>query len=228
MTFGEALGVLGLQPGVAWIDVRSTYRTMIRTHHPDRAGPSATGRAATITEAYAVLEATWGDHAAVVESRTSPGKDAAGAPSSAHEGSVDATAARTSAWQGGSVEVIGGDSVALDTDVESAFAVLLDAAYDIGEVSFVDSSMGLVETVVKFAGTPSCSLVVTMQGRSDHIEAFCSIESLEGTTAPPVTPVVEVFADLVRQRLGTTLDRPVQAPAEWLVDEHGRPGRTQR
>jgi hypothetical protein len=213
MTYAEALGVLGLQPGAAWAEVRAAYRGLIREHHPDRAGEDATERAAEITEAYTVLETTWDDAPA-----TTSGAGQAGATDR-----DDATPPPQAVWDGGTVEVLG-DSIALDTDPESAFSVLLDAAHDIGEVSFVDSSIGLVEAVVKFAGTPSCSLVVSLQGRHDHVEAFCTIESLEGSPPPSVHAVVEVLADLVRQRLGAELDRPIEAPAEWLVDPDGRPG----
>ena len=207
MTYAEALGVLGLTPGAAWIEVRAAYRGLIREHHPDRAGVAATDRAAEITEAYSVLEATWDDP---------PPAPAPTAPETP-------AAPPAPEWSGATVEVLG-DTIAFDTAPDEAFLLLLDAAHDIGEVSFLDPSIGLVEAVVKFAGTPACSLVITLQGRHDHVEAFCTLESLEGAAAPSLHAVVEVLADLVRQRLGAELDRPIEAPAEWLVDRNGRPG----
>lgn len=226
----EALGVLGLAPGVDWGDVRTAYRGLMLQHHPDHAGVEATSRAARITEAYAVLAATWQDSPSREARRSNGAARQAPPPPPAPPAPPGPATAPPSPhgtaepWTGSAVEVVGGDTIALDSDAETAFFMLLDAAHDVGEVSFVDPSIGLVETVFKFTGTPACSLVVSLQGRQDHVEAFCTIEALDGSSTPPVAAVVEVFADLVRQRLGAALDRPVRAPAEWLVDEQGRPG----
>lgn len=112
--------------------------------------------------------------------------------------------------------MVDSDTIAVAASAEDAFMLLLDAAHDIGEVSYVDADLGLLETIVRFEGTPVCSLVVSLQGRAHHIDAFCTVESLEAVPAPPIAAVVEVFADLARQRAGQRLDRPVQAPPGWL------------
>ena len=113
--------------------------------------------------------------------------------------------------------MVEGDTLAVDGAAEEAFFLLLEAAHDIGEVSFVDADIGLLETIVQFRGTPVCSLVLSTQGRADHIEAFCTIESLEGTAPPPIAAVVEVLADLARQRAGQDPDGPLDAPPDWLA-----------
>ncbi|HVX17920.1 MAG TPA: J domain-containing protein [Acidimicrobiales bacterium] len=221
----EALGVLGLEPGVGWSEVRAAYRGLIRELHPDRAGDASTGKVARITAAYSLLEATWDDRPPPPPAPSRPVPTTNGHPPPGQPPRHGTPATGGATWSGLPVDVLGNDALAVDADAETAFFLLLDAAHDIGEVSFVDPSIGLIEAVCQFAGTPACSLVISLQGRQDHVEAFCTLETLDGTAPPPLHHVVEVLADLARQRMGATLDRPVDAPAEWLVDEQGRPGR---
>lgn len=66
----SAYAVLGLEPGADWGAVERAYKTLMKTHHPDRAGGDG-GRAAEINHAYRELRraraasqqdaATWGD-----------------------------------------------------------------------------------------------------------------------------------------------------------------------
>ena len=57
MDTGEALAVLGISPGATADEVRTAYRRLIRTSHPDRSGgdPAATHQTARLTQAYAVI-----------------------------------------------------------------------------------------------------------------------------------------------------------------------------
>jgi hypothetical protein len=50
----SAYAVLGLEPGADWTAVERAYKTLMKTHHPDRAGGDG-GRAAEINRAYREL-----------------------------------------------------------------------------------------------------------------------------------------------------------------------------
>jgi len=75
---------------------------------------------------------------------------------------------------------------------------LLEAAHNLGEVTYVDRMNGIFEVVIEFEGWPTSSLLVTLRRRSDGVtEAACAIESLTNLPAPPVSAV----AMLLRERL---------------------------
>ena len=54
-----------------------------------------------------------------------------------------------------------------------------------------------------------CSLVITLQGRADGTDAFCTLEAIEHVASPPVRPVVE---RLVR---GPSPSGTLIAAADW-------------
>ena len=72
------------------------------------------------------------------------------------------------------------------------------AASQIAHIGYFDRSIGMLETIVRFEGGPSCSVLATLQGRADGTEAFCTMESIEATPAPPIRPVVEALVEAIR------------------------------
>jgi hypothetical protein len=68
----------------------------------------------------------------------------------------------------------------------------------VGEVTYVDARLGLVEAVLA-DGMHACQLLITLQGRATHTEAFCTLEPLGTTSCPPTEAVV---ADLVAALTG--------------------------
>lgn len=58
MSINANLKVLGLQADASWDEVKSAFRHMARTYHPDVAGPEAARKFAEITEAYMTLKET--------------------------------------------------------------------------------------------------------------------------------------------------------------------------
>jgi hypothetical protein len=50
------------------------------------------------------------------------------------------------------------------------------------------------------AGTGPWSVVLSLQGRADQVEAFCTVEALDGSEARP-GPVVTLLLDSLRRRL---------------------------
>jgi hypothetical protein len=164
---------LGVGDRASWDEVRAAYRAQIQAAHPDRAGGD-TQRAAALNAAYAVL----------VRARRSGDlhKPAPSPPpgSAAAEGFEPP-------------EVLDGDTIRLAMPPDEAFARLLEAAHRIGDVTYVDRSCAIFETLVAVEGEGACSLVITLQGRAHGTEAFCTLESIERVASPPVRHVTEAL-----------------------------------
>lgn len=169
---------LGVAPDAPWDAVRAAYRTAIRRAHPDVAGGS-TREATTLNLAYATL----------VRGRREAG---GGAPGPA-------------AWPppppppppppAGPVEVLDGDTLHLPLPPDEALAAVVEACHRIGEVTYLDRSCAILETLVDVPGEGTCSLVVTLQGRAHGTDAFCTLEAIEHVGSPPVRPVVAALAE---------------------------------
>ncbi len=191
MNPAEAARLLEVGLDDPWDDVRRAYRAHIRAHHPDRAGPGAADRAAVIIEAYAVLVAH--------RSAPTPPPDRAPSPRS------PAAPART-AWgeeplgPTPGVARVDGDTLALAAPADETFRWLTEAAHDIGEITYVDRSVPILEVLCRFEGEPATSLVITLQGRADGTEAFCTAESIEARPSPPTAAVVDLLELALRRR----------------------------
>ena len=85
----------------------------------------------------------------------------------------------------------------LHAPAAEAFAVLFEAAGRIGHVAYFDRQLGILETIVRFEGGPSCSLLITLQGRASGTEAFCTLESIEAQPTPSIRPVIEALLERV-------------------------------
>lgn len=190
MNPSEAARLLEVGLDDPWDDVRRAYRAHIRAHHPDRAGPASADRAAVIIEAYAVL----------VAHRSAPPRP--GPVASPGSGTAPARAP----WADGllgpvpAVTRVDDDTLALDAPAEETFRWLTEAAHDIGEITYVDRSVPILEVLCAFEGEPATSLVITLQGRADGTEAFCTAESIEARPAPPTAAVVDLLELALRRR----------------------------
>jgi len=189
MDAADARARLGLGATPTWTEVRVAYRAQIAAAHPDRVGGD-TALAALVNAAYATLEAAHRDghlHAPPPRPSAPPTATvtrAQGAPPPLDE----------------PPEVLDGDTVHLPVPPDEAFARLLDACHHIGDVTYVDRSCAILEALVRVEGEGVCSLVITLQGRVDGTDAFCTLEAIEHVASPPVRPIV--------QQLVTALRRP--------------------
>jgi len=167
MDVAEARALLGLVPGAAWEEVRTAFRRSVLAVHPDVAGPSAGAglRTARLVQAVALLRPP--------PTEPEPEPEPALA--------VDVT--------------FGNDGLLIDATREEAFFLLLEAGDRLGEVTYADPTVGLLEVIVEFEEDPVCSLVVSLQGRAAGTEAFCTVEPLGTGPAPPVPAVVRLLAD---------------------------------
>jgi hypothetical protein len=182
-----ARSALGLGPEPTWAEVRVAYRAQITASHPDRAGGDR-DRAALVTEAYATLERAHREGR--LHQRPAPAPTVA-APSR--------RAQRVAEPFDEPPEVLDGDTVHLDAPPDEAFVRVLDACHHIGDVTYVDRSCAILETLVRVDGEGVCSLVITLQGRADGTDAFCTLEAIERVASPPVRAVVEALVEELRR-----------------------------
>ncbi|HEX5367685.1 MAG TPA: J domain-containing protein [Acidimicrobiales bacterium] len=174
MEIAEARTVLGVAPHDDWPTVRAAYRRAIRTAHPDLHG-GTTAAAVRLNEAYGVLRRAWRDG--------TPSGPGAPGPPVAPPPPVE-------------VAMAAGDALLLGVPADEAFAVLLEAAHRIGNVSYVDRSCAIFEVVVDQDGE-ACSLLVTLQGRAHGTEALLTLEALERPASlPPGRVLARLLAAL--------------------------------
>jgi hypothetical protein len=95
-------------------------------------------------------------------------------------------------------EVLDGDTVHLPVPADEAFVRVLEACHRIGDVTYIDRSCAILETLVQVDGEGTCSLVIKFQGRADGTDAFCTLEAIEHVASPPVRPVVEDLVAALR------------------------------
>ena len=177
MEVAAARSLLGLGPAPSWTEVRVAYRAQIAAAHPDRVGGDAR-RAALVTEAYAALEQAHHDGRLAAGPRPPPPVATVYPPPRPRP--LDEPP-----------EVLEGDTVHLQAPPDEAFVRVLEACHRIGDVTYVDRSCAILETLVRVEGEGTCSLVVTFQGRMDGTDAFCTLEAIEHVASPPVRQVVE-------------------------------------
>ncbi|HET6953336.1 MAG TPA: hypothetical protein VFI47_23345 [Acidimicrobiales bacterium] len=173
----EARAVLGVADGDGWHEVRAAYRVLIRSSHPDTAGAGATTTAARLNEAYAVLgraRRAAGAAARSPAARSAPPPPPAPPPVG--------------------VAVVGGDTLLLAAPPGVAFALLIEAGHEVGEISYVDRSCAIFEAVVRQDGE-TCSLVVTVTPRAHGSEALCTLEAMERAASLAPDRVVARLVD---------------------------------
>jgi hypothetical protein len=169
----EARTVLGVAPGADWAAVRAAYRRAIRGAHPDTHGRGATATAVRLNEAYAVLRRARRDGTLDEPAVSPPEARTPPPPPPPRVG----------------VAVEANDTLLLAAPPDEAFLVLLEAAHQVGNVSYVDRSCGIFETVVR-QDDETCSLLVTLQGRAHGTEAFLALEALERAASLPTDRVL--------------------------------------
>jgi hypothetical protein len=177
MERAEAAALLGIEGEATEPQLRAAYRQRIRERHPDRAGPGATIDAARIIEAYRVL--------------SDPAPAPAPTPAPTPARTPDA---------GGLVTLVDDETVGFAFPADEVFVLLTEVADEIGDITYIDPDAGLLEVLVTPVGSGPWSVVLSLQGRADRVEAFCTVEALDGSEAHS-GPVVSLLLDSLRRRL---------------------------
>jgi hypothetical protein len=207
----EAMDVLELTDGAGLHDIRLAYRRLVRTHHPDVAGGDerAHARTARLTQAYEVivsfLEAQEGTTVCLDATAEPAVNTGAG-----RRGAAATTYAETRERPPGAVptpddtdaigaEALDQETIAVAAPPAETYVALHEAAGRIGEISYVDRHLGILEMIVRFEGGPSCSVLMTLQGRAHFTEVFCTMESIEAAPTPPIAPVITALVAELQQ-----------------------------
>lgn len=193
MEIDEARQVLGLANEVTLDGVRSSYRRLLHLHHPDVARANdAEARTATLIEAYEVVVA-WAETEASDGILRWPHLDVRGAPPAISDsGQTD------DLFDVIDAQALDEDTIAVDAPPPETYAALFEAASRVGDIAYVDRQLGIIETMVRFEGGPTCSVVMTLQGRATFTEVFCTMESIEAAATPPIAPVIEALVEELR------------------------------
>jgi hypothetical protein len=209
MTAAQAARILGVDEQAPWEEVRSAYRLLIRSHHPDHAGDASSPQAVRIIEAYRVLDDARTNPAPPPPPPAAPSARPGRTDDRAQDGfdvsddpQVFWRASRRPAPQGLAPPThrIDSETLLLEAPADETFRWLVDAAHDVGEITYVDGSVPIMEVLCRFEGEPATSLLITLQGRSNGTEAFCTVESIEDRPAPPVAAVVDLLELALHRR----------------------------
>ena len=200
MTPIEAARILGVAASAPPEEVRLAYRRQIHPHPPARAGAGSAPRAAAIIEAYRVLSES-GPVPDPPLPPPPPPPASAWASSQTYEATIPPRASTDPLPPvAPPVQRIDADTLIVEAPAEETFRWLLDAAHDIGEVTYVDRSMPIMEVLCRFEGEPATSLLLSLQGRGLGTEVFCTVESIEARPAPPTSAVVDLLELALHRR----------------------------
>lgn len=194
----EAREVLALTDGVTLDEVRTAYRRLLHVHHPDVAPEAdAQARTAVLIQAYEVVVAWAAEHGTSGDvlrwpAPPTPPPAASRPPGHAPHERPDEPFDVVDA------QALDEDTIAVDAPPPEAYAALFEAASRVGNIAYVDRQLGIIETMVRFEGGPTCSVVMTLQGRATYTEVFCTMESIEAAPAPPIAPVIDALVEALR------------------------------
>lgn len=191
-----ARALLGIDGAAGATEVRAAYRRLIRDAHPDR-GAADGARAAALNEAYALLVRRR-------RSRSGPTAPAGPTPPTPDPGAPEARRSDdgASGTEPAPAEVLDGDTIHIGAPTDEAFTLLVEACHRIGHVSYLDRSCAILEAMVQVPDQGTCSLLITLQGRADGTDAFCTLEAVERVAQPPVGPVTTALLEALLDPLG--------------------------
>jgi hypothetical protein len=172
----EAARVLGVAEGAGADEVRSAFRARVRQQHPDRSGRPGSVAVSRLVEARRTLLAP-----VPVGAPPPPAPPPTPRPAVPLDARVE------------------GDTLLIHADPATVMARLLEAGHALGEITYLDRGVGLVEVLIQVQepddlAPAACSLVCSLQGRLDGVEVFCTVERLDGHPAPPIAPIVAALA----------------------------------
>ena len=181
MDTAEARAILGLHGPADPDEARLAFRRLLREVHPDRNDASdAAARTRAIVGAYRTLRDT---------PPAGPDIEAAAEPDDE---------------EGGGITLVDTDTIGIALPPDEAFAVLLEVAYRIGDVTYLDRQNELLEALLRTEQGVTVSMVISLQGRASGItEAFVTLEALDAARGalPMVADVTALLVSHARHVL---------------------------
>ncbi len=181
--------LLGVEAACSEAEIRAAYRMLLLRTHPDiNSKADATERTMALTSAYLLLTSLVVDPA----------------PAAAAQQEESAQQAQPAAEQGRrraqkkeeeiEILLLGDLTISVAAPASETLMLLIDMAHELGEISYLDPSAGLLEIVIEFVEEPTSSVLLSMQGRGNATtEVFCSVEPLSGGISPPADAVARLL-----------------------------------
>ncbi len=194
MRVSEARSILGVGADDDHLAVRSAYRHLLLQTHPDVSGRAdAAARTMRLTAAYTTLVDPAGEVVA-------PGDAPAPGPRSTPTGPAPSTQPDEAPSPDASdrepilVALDDAHTIAVGAPAGETLMLIIDAAHQLGEITYLDPSAGLLEVVVEFIEAPTSSILMTLQGRATGVtDVFVNVEPLSGGDAPPSDAVTRLL-----------------------------------
>jgi hypothetical protein len=181
MDLDQARALLGVDRDADDEQIRSSYRRLLLSNHPDvtGGGPDSTARTAELNLAYRMVV----DADGVTEpAPTSPTPPPTAPPRGSQPGHDP-----------------GERTIPLRAPTFDVLDALCEAADRIGDLSYVDRANGILETIVRAEGYPVSSLLITLQQAGPDTLASCTLESLDSRPGPPIRDVVDALSAMLQQ-----------------------------
>ena len=180
--------LLGVEAACSEVEIRAAYRMLLLRTHPDiNSKADATERTMALTSAYLLLTSLVVDPAPAAAQQEEPAQQAEPA---ARQGR------RRTQKKEEEIEILllGDLTISVAAPASETLMLLIDMAHELGEISYLDPSAGLLEIVIEFVEEPTSSVLLSMQGRGNATtEVFCSVEPLSGGISPPADAVARLL-----------------------------------
>lgn len=177
--------LLGVEAACSEAEIRAAYRMLLLRTHPDiNSKADATERTMALTSAYLLLTSLVVDPA-----------PAAAAAAQQEEPAAE-QGRRRAPKKEEEIEILllGDLTISVAAPASETLMLLIDMAHELGEISYLDPSAGLLEIVIEFVEEPTSSVLLSMQGRGNATtEVFCSVEPLSGGISPPADAVARLL-----------------------------------
>lgn len=165
MHLSEALTVLGVTPDAEWTTVRRSYRSQLRTHHPDlTSDPNASTATARLVEAFGVVSAA-------TDRGTTALADAVTAAEAANDALLPAV------------------PVVLYTEGD-VYTRLRWAMEEIGDISYANRVDRLVQATIDLPGTATSHLTAEVIDEQGQICVLFTLDPLTNGEPPQLASVV--------------------------------------
>lgn len=173
--------MLGVAVDADSTTVRRVFRQQLRRTHPDlNVATDATERTVHLTRAYRVLLEL-------------PPPLPEPAPASAPEPERPRPVASPTVHVEG-ITLVDAETIGIAAPANEVVPMLIEAAHQLGDITYLDPGAGLLEVVVEFIGAPTSSVVLSLQGRATGVtEVFCTVEPLSGGEAPTDAAVTHLL-----------------------------------